>query len=212
MKNNKGFAIIETLITTVVLATALISLYVLFNNMMVKEKRRVYYDDPLFVVRSNYIFDLFFNLLKTSSTNPNYLDNIVVFDDLMDLDKDNEEGKEDAYLISFSCDNDIFENKADCQNFFYQFQLYKVYISKFDTSYTRICEDSNELKCITYNLLNSQTKLYIRSLPYVPGAKGYYVIFEFISNGDDNVCDNEDCMRQYASIKYGGDNTVIKLK
>ena len=172
MKNKKGFAIIETLITTVILATALISLYVLFNNMMVKEKRRVYYDDPLFVVRSNYIFDLFFNLLKTSSTNPNYLDNIVVFDDLMDLDKDNEEGKEDAYLISFSCDNDIFEDKAECQNFFYQFQLYKVYISKFDTSYIHTCEDSNELKCITYNLLNSQTKLYIRSLPYVPGAKG----------------------------------------
>ena len=34
MENKKGFAIIETLITTVILTTALISLYVLFNNIM----------------------------------------------------------------------------------------------------------------------------------------------------------------------------------
>ena len=64
MENKKGFAIIETLITTVILTTALISLYVLFNNIMIKEKRRVYYDDPIFVARSNYIFDALFKVLR----------------------------------------------------------------------------------------------------------------------------------------------------
>ncbi|MBR7042528.1 MAG: prepilin-type N-terminal cleavage/methylation domain-containing protein [Bacilli bacterium] len=214
MKNKKGFALIETLITTVVLATALISLYVLFNNMLVKEKRRVYYDDPVYVVRANYIFDLFFKLLKEASNNANnyYPDNFVDFSDLLVEGSESEGTRQTVYLTSFSCDNEIFADKEACKNFFYQMQLHKIYLSKFDTSYINTCDHSNSVKCITYNLLDNQTKLYMKSLPYVPGAEGYYIIFEFIDNGDGNVCANENCMRQYASIKYGGTNTIINLK
>lgn len=213
MKNKKGFAIIETLITTVVLATALISLYVLFNNMMVKEKRRVYYDDPMYVVRANYLFELFFNILRDASTNPNYLDRTVNFENYLTVDPNNDGNKEKLYMVSFSCDNDVFADKEKCRNFFYKMQLYRIYVSRFDMSYIHTCDknDTDE-KCRTYNLLAEQTKLYFRSLPYVPGAEGYYIIFEFYENGDGNVCENKDCMREYASVKYGGSNTIINVK
>ena len=59
MKNNKGFVFIETMVTIVILATALLSLYTLFNNMLIKEKRRVYYDDPTYIYRSYYLFEVF---------------------------------------------------------------------------------------------------------------------------------------------------------
>lgn len=213
MKNKKGFAIIETLITTVVLATALISLYVLFNNMMIKEKRRVYYDDPMYVVRANYLFEMFFEILRDSSTNPNYLDRTVNFEDYLTVDPHNDGNKEKLYLVSFSCDNDVFADKTKCRDFFHKMQLYRIYISRYDMSYMYQCENntSND-KCRTYNLLVPQTKAYLRSLSYVPGAEGYYIIFEFDENGEGNVCENTDCMREYSSVKYGGSNTIINIK
>ena len=213
MKNKKGFAILETLITTVVLATALISLYVLFNNIMVKEKRRVNYDDPVFIVRSNYIFDVFFQILKEKSTpvsNPEYSLN---FGDYLILGSSVDGDEEKVYLTSFSCDSIIFDDKTACKKFFNEMALKNIYISRFDTSYIHTCENNHsEYKCIVYNLLDQQAKLYIRSLPYVPGAEGYYIIFDFHDDGKGGVCKNDDCMRQFTSIKYGGSNTIINLK
>ena len=126
MKNKKGFAIIETLITTVVLTTALVSLYVLFNNMMIKEKRRVYYDDPLYIVRANYVYDEFFKLLREKSSDPNnfYPDNVVFIGDLLTEGTEASGTKIKRHIISFSCDNEIFADKTECRNFFYKMNLY----------------------------------------------------------------------------------------
>lgn len=212
MKNKKGFAIIETLITTVVLATALISLYVLFNNIMVKEKRRVNYDDPIFIVRSNYIFDVFFKILRDKSTpasNPEYSLN---FGDYLIIGSTDSGEEKRVYLTAFNCDSMIFDDKTACRKFFNDMELKNIYISQFDTSYINICKNSNEYKCIIYNLLDEQAKRYIRTLPYVPGAEGFYIIFDFNDDGNGKVCNNNDCMRQFTSIKYGGSNTIINLK
>lgn len=221
MKNKNGFAIIETLITTVVLATALISLYVLFNNFMVKEKRRMYYDDPTYIVRANYIFDIFFDLLKKNSTatDDTYPGNYVNFDDFLTVGNETSGTKEVLYMESFSCDNDVFANKEECRKFFYDMRLHRIYISRFDLSYIYTC-DSNDSdpKCVAYNFLDQQTKLYLKSLPYVPAPEnapttgGYYIIFEFIEDEAGGVCSNDNCMREYASIKYGGTNTIINLR
>ena len=217
MKSKKGFAIIETLITTVVLVTALISIYVLFNNMLVKQKRKLYYDDPIFVVRANYIFDVFFDMLKEASGVTTYPDNVLNFEDLLFTGSETEGSREKMYIVSFSCDNEIFNDKTACRNFFYTMQLNRIYITGYDTTYMKTCENSTAYKCSTYNLLGTQTKQYMKSLPTITGPddtnkEGYYVIFEFINNGANNVCSNDKCMRQYASIKYGGNNTVINLK
>ena len=212
MESKKGFAIIETLVTTVVLTTALITVYILFNNIMIREKRRLYYDDPLYVSRANYIFDSFLNLIRQKSVNTNYPDRYITIADLLIEGTETTGTKRELNLVSFSCDNEIFADKTACKNFFYRFELNRIYVSKFDMSYIRTCNNSTSIDCITYNLLDSQTKMYFKTLPYVPGAVGYYIIFEFNDNGEGNVCANNDCMKQYVSIKYGGTNTIINLK
>ena len=213
MKNKNGFSIIETLITTVVLTTALISLYVLYNNMMVKEKRRVYYDDPMYIVRTNYLFNIFFTQIRDHSTTQEYPNNTVDLGDLLIKGSEHMKTRERQHIISFSCDNEIFANDpAACKNLFFKFQLYRIYISEYDMSYIHECKNSTTGKCMTYSLLSAQTKQYLKTLPYVPGAHGYYVIFEYYEDGDGNVCGNDNCMRQYASVKYGGENIVVHLK
>lgn len=216
MKNKKGFALIETMITIVVLATALISLYVLFNNMLIKEKRRMYYDDPIFVVRSDYILNMFLDALNAVNHASGYVDNHVDLGDLLNEGNVETSAVKKLYLRSFSCDNTLFKDNtavsyAQCQNIYNDFELYRVYISRFDLSYIDTCENSNSDLCINYNMLNTQAKNYLRSLPYVPGGEGYYVIFEYYDNGSGEKCTNENCMHQFASFKYGGTNEMLNF-
>ena len=127
--------------------------------------------------------------------------------------------KEVLYMESFSCDNDVFANKDECRKFFYDMRLQRIYISRFDLSYVYTCDShESDPKCMAYNFLDQQTKLYLKSLPYVPAPEnapttgGYYIIFEFIEDEAGGVCSNDNCMREYASIKYGGTNTIINLR
>ena len=53
MKKN-GFVFVETMITVVILSTALLILYNLFTNILVKERRKSYFDDPIYTYRANY--------------------------------------------------------------------------------------------------------------------------------------------------------------
>jgi prepilin-type N-terminal cleavage/methylation domain-containing protein len=55
MKNKKGFVFIETIIVIVILSAALLIIYSSFNSAYIKEKRRVYYDDPAYIYKSYYI-------------------------------------------------------------------------------------------------------------------------------------------------------------
>jgi hypothetical protein len=55
MKNKKGFVFIETIIVIVVLSAALLIIYSSFNAAYIKEKKRVYYDDPSYIYKSYYL-------------------------------------------------------------------------------------------------------------------------------------------------------------
>ena len=55
MRNKKGFVFIETMITIVILAAALLTMYTLFTSLLVNEKDRAYYDDPMYVYKANYL-------------------------------------------------------------------------------------------------------------------------------------------------------------
>lgn len=49
MKNKKGFAFVETIITVVILSASLLYLYSTYNAIISDEKVRLYYDDPAFI-------------------------------------------------------------------------------------------------------------------------------------------------------------------
>lgn len=56
--NNKGFMFIETIITTVILATTLLALYSTYNNVIMSEKNRLYHDDIAYVYKTKHINDI----------------------------------------------------------------------------------------------------------------------------------------------------------
>lgn len=76
MFNKKGFALIETIITMVVLLTALVLLYSSFNNAYIKEQNSLYFDDIAYLYKTEYIERLLFGdteidgYIDTSSGNP----------------------------------------------------------------------------------------------------------------------------------------------
>lgn len=54
-KKNRGFVFIETIITVVVLSTSLLYLYSSYSNIITREETRLYYDDPAYIYRTNYV-------------------------------------------------------------------------------------------------------------------------------------------------------------
>ena len=53
--NKKGFVIIETIVTVVVLTTSLLYLYNSYSTIINREEARLNYDDLSYVYRTNYI-------------------------------------------------------------------------------------------------------------------------------------------------------------
>lgn len=50
-----GFAFIETIITIVILSSTLLYLYHTYSAIITEEEKRLYYDDPAFIYKGNYI-------------------------------------------------------------------------------------------------------------------------------------------------------------
>lgn len=213
MKKKNGFVFVETMVTVVILSTALLVVYSLFNNMLIKEHRKAYFDDPTYVYRTNYLTLIFEEIIKDASTTEANPGQYVNFSELLTTYENGT--KQESKLKIFTCNNDIFnknpEAKANCQQFFIDNQIYRIYISNYDLSYIDECGMSggSGSECIYYNSLNKQARLYFKQLPYVRSAKGYYIIFEFYDNGKDGVCSNDKCMHQFGSVKYGGLTNVV---
>ncbi|MBO4601124.1 MAG: prepilin-type N-terminal cleavage/methylation domain-containing protein [Bacilli bacterium] len=217
MKKKNGFVFVETMVTIVILSTALLIIYSLFNNVIIKEKRKSYYDDPLYVYRANYLTLMFENIVNKASTTIDNPGEYLSFGDLLKISQNGQaviDGVNNNLRI-FTCENDIFStedgSKAECQQFFLDNQIYRIYISTYDLSYVDECARGTRNTCINYNSLYPQAKRYFKQLSYVPGVEGYYVIFEFYDNGKDGVCSSENCMHQFASVKFGGNNKVVNL-
>jgi len=213
MKRKNGFVFIETMVTVVILAAALLTVYSLFNNILIKERRRSYYDDPIYVYRANYITQMLDSILRKASVN----------NDSTDLSSfltsyDSSGNPTEQIFRVLTCNNDIFGysniSLSSCQSFFKQNQIYRIYVSKYDLSSLNQCAKSKSTgsTCLTYRSLSGQAKQYFKQLPYVPGVKGYYIIYEFYDNGNGGVCtiETEDnCMHQFATVRYGANNNVI---
>lgn len=213
MKKRNGFVFVETMVTVVILSTALLVIYSLFNNILIKEHRKAYFDDPLYVYRTNYLTLIFEEIIKDASTTENNPGNYINFSELLTAYENG--NRVTSKLRVFTCNNDIFNKnlaaKANCQQFFINNQIYRIYISTYDLSYIDECAMNNGVgaQCNYYNGLNKQAKLYFKQLPYVRNGNGYYIIFEFYDNGKDGVCSNDKCMHQFGSVKYGGITNIV---
>ena len=59
MKSKMGFVLIETIVTITVLAASLLYVYSNFNNILIKEKTRIHYDDVAYLYRTYYLKEFF---------------------------------------------------------------------------------------------------------------------------------------------------------
>lgn len=121
--NNKGFVFIETIVTIVVLTTTLILLYASYSNVIIGEKRRLYFDDITYVYKTlniKKILDLSLDRSKFSSEiekseanmymyvfnieSPIYIDNMLI----------SESQKQYHFIRLIYINKDNISNIKDC--------------------------------------------------------------------------------------------------
>lgn len=172
---NKGFVFIETIITVVILCASLIYLYSSYSSIINSEETRIYYDDPAYVYKANYLRDYLIN-------NSNI-----------------EKIKNDSEIFEKYWANNIgpnYENlflseeaKADFGRMWNNFHVRNMLlitsnlISECDGNLSGeiegICEETYDSYIINYHLRN-----YIRSLNETD--HDYYIVIEFSETLNDN--------------------------
>lgn len=191
MKNNKGFVLIETIITTVVLATTLLYIYANYTNVLMKEKVRLNYDDIAYIYRTNYIKEYFkqFDLeeAKNLITADNPTTNIGCESEFVEADKKNE-----------------------CNNLMSFLHVSQISIASSNLANLKECDADNvNPMCLNIDFNHSNDAIeYLKSLGNTHASSPYILIveykerFEYASNLNSATCDsaNERCMYNYSWI------------
>lgn len=164
-KNKQGFAIIETIITVVVLSTSLLYLYGTYSSIINREETRLYYDDTAYIYRTNYIREFLEN-----NTN---IENIKSY------------AFENSYIITIGPEFDGMFNseqiannmKATMENIFTNFSVIQMLI--MDSDMLSNCNTSgDDAKCeASTSNLNYAINSYIQTLNDT--TYNYYLIVEY---------------------------------
>jgi len=84
--NNKGFIFIETIITTVVLTTTLLFLYISYSNAIIVEKERLYFDNVSYVYKTLFARNILMETINFTNFNEakeNFFDESIAGEDYM---------------------------------------------------------------------------------------------------------------------------------
>lgn len=177
MSNKKGFVFIETIVTIVVLASALIYVYSGFNTILIKEKTRVNYDDIAYIYRTYYIKDYFAGgkltevLKKIDAINP---------------------------TILIGCEYEGLVTDIDsCNKLMTDYNVTSIAVSTGDMSYVKNCND-NSNKCSYLKNFSTKELNYLKTLGNLiiennDGTKtnNYIMIVEYIEeDGTGNKVHN----------------------
>ena len=198
MKNKRGFVFIETIITVVVLTTSLLYLYNSYSSIISSEEERLYYDNPAYIYRTNYIRE--------------FLESYSNIDYIKDFAFDN------SYIITIGpYFDDIFTAEqmdadmiASLVNIFNNYKVNQMLL--MDTTMLNDCTNSQTdddilTKCdastknLSYNL-----NRYIRTINDT--TYSYYLIVEYseitdTESGRISRCTpgvNTECSTYYASL------------
>lgn len=192
-KKNKGFVFIETIITVVVLSTSLLYLYSSYSNIITREETRLYYDDPAYIYRTNYVrkfLEQYTNLeeIKSYAFNNSYVITIGTgFDNMFTSEQ-------------------IANNMASSmENMINNFRINQMLI--VDSYMLDEClgtnDDSTKCKVSTSNLSYNMNN-YIKTLNELD--YNYYLIVEYsehLSNGKVSKCvpgTDRGCDLYYVSL------------
>lgn len=191
-KNSRGFVLIETIITVVVLSTSLLYLYSSYSNIIDREETRLYYDDIAYIYRTNYV--------------KRFLNNYSNINNITDYFKD-------TYILTIgpSFDNMFTEEQlannmlSSMENMFNSFNINQIVL--LDANMLNDCNgsDSDSVKCnsstksLSYSLNN-----YINSLNST--EYNYYLVVEYAETLKDTKItkcipgNNNSCNLYYVAL------------
>lgn len=196
-KNNKGFVFIEAIIVIAFLATSLIVIYSAFTNVLTNEKRRMNYDDPIYLYRTYYILD-YLQSYNISS----YIES--------KLSEPNTNGSS-RLLFEFTCDDQsVFLRNSNEAKFCEiitnkSFEVEHIYFTFYDTSAINSCLNevvdtknitADDLKCESHESLRS---LSTNALNYIKtlGGKGQ----NYTTDINGNILDGYRILIEYKTEK-----------
>lgn len=223
-RNNKGFVFIETILVITFLAVSLIVVYKTFTNVLTNEKRRLYYDDPIYLYRTYYILDYL-----ESNNITSYIEK-----KLNEPNSDNSE----RLLFEFTCsDQALFQRGTPeakfCENIVNSgiLNVEHIYFTYYDTSAINECTNTSsgavtldDFKCKSHESLRSLSSnalSYIRTLGgiaknengnVVGTLDGYRIIVEYKiqkdvanedSKGDTTMTKRNDYYYASLLVPYG---------
>ena len=179
MKNKMGFVLIETIVTITVLAASLLYVYSSFNNILIKEKTRIHYDDVAYLYRTYYIKEFFKNY------EIDYVLNLL-----------NEENP----IIIIGCDYEgMFGEdataKSQCDDLIQGLNVSKIAVALNNFDYVKDCDNTSN-KCLYLNNFSVEQRSYLQSLGKIDVNEEYVMIVEFLE-GDES----SDIVRNFSWIK-----------
>ena len=212
MKNKKGFAFVETIITVVILSASLLYLYSTYNAIISDEKVRLYYDDPAFIYYTNYVRKFLEEYSDIENVKKNYFN--------------------DTYIVTLGTGFDALFNeteKADnrinsLEEIVKSFKINQMILVKsemFDNCYEgseKYCKSS--ISNLSYNM-----QKYVNSLSDT--KYDYYLVIEYASKLEDETEENKNkerniikctpgidkrCQTYYASVGMYGKSQEKKQK
>lgn len=192
--NKKGFVIIETIVTVVVLTTSLLYLYNSYSTIINREESRLNYDDLSYVYRTNYI--------------RNFLENNTNINDIKRY------SFSDSYTVTigpsfnsmFTAEQRAQNMQLSLENIFTNFNVNQMIL--LDSQILEDCDigyEGDYLKCknsienLSYNMQN-----YIRSLNDT--SYDYYLVVEYSQNSESGRITKcipgigANCNSYYASL------------
>lgn len=181
MGNKKGFVLIETIVTITVLAASLLYIYSHFNNILIKEKTRLYYDDPAYIYRTYYLKEFF------KANDIGFVLSLI---------------NDDNPLVVIGCEYEgLFEpgssEKNACNKLWNSLGISKVAVGLNQLKYIRNCSmTSSDTKCSYLNYFSIEQRNYMKSLGNITKEKELIMIVEYL---ESDASSNK--VRNYAWIE-----------
>lgn len=159
----KGFVFIETIVTVVILCSALIYLYSSYSNIINNEEERVYYDDTAYIYRTYYIREFLLNNSTIEKVKNTAFNNIYV------------------NQLSHEYEG-LFTSDIDKTNFGSIFSYYNVsHIYLVSQKMINDCEgpgiDTDKICIDSYEFLSYNARNYVKSLNTL--THDYILVIEY---------------------------------
>lgn len=185
MKKN-GFAFVEIIITVVVLCTSLLILYSTYSAILSDENTRLYYDDPAFIYKTNYVKDFLKEYTKIEDIKRTFF--------------------EQSYVITIGTGIDALfkdsSSKEPLEIIVENFKINQMVLVKSEMFDNCIDSENNDMCKKSLENLNYNLQKYINTLNDT-SYDFYLVVVYSLKDTSNEACDlgmEKRCKNYYASL------------